>query len=203
MDAPGTKEIDMEITIKCDKKDYFNCSMYYIRRYFGLREIILMLILLVAGILLLLFANTVFILVMFGLTVAVLLFTVILFVWTSVSGYKHDLVKQGIAYNKINFDEKQMNVAFLDKGGEHLLDEIYEYSKIEAVVIKKDFIYIYAGIAIFFYVKRKNFDEETFLKLCNYLRENVPAEKFKFKTVKRIYPKKKKVTIDGSEENKK
>ncbi len=193
----------MEITVKCDKKDYFNCSMYYIRRYFGLREIILMSILLIAGILLLLFANTVFILVMFGLTVAVLLFTVILFIWTSVSGYKHDLVKQGIAYNKINFDEKQMSVSFLNVGGEHILDEIYEYSKIEAVVIKKDFIYIYAGIAIFFYIKRKNFDEETFLNLCAYLRENVPAEKFKFKTVKRIYPKKKKVTIDGSDENKK
>ncbi len=189
----------MDFLLKCDKKGHFDCSMYYMRRYFGLREILLMTFLLIAGVLLFLFAENIMILIFFGVTVAVLLFTTLLFVWTSISGYKHDLVKQGIAYEKVHLDESNMTVNYLNVGGEQIFSETHDYSAIEAVVIKKNFIYIYAGIAIFYYIRRKDFDEKEYLDICNYLRTYVPAEKFKFKTVKKIYPKKKKITIDSKE----
>lgn len=190
------KEAMMDITVKCNKKDHFNCSMYFMKRYFGLREIILMALLLIAGVLLYVFSDTIIILVFFGITVFVLLLTIVLFVWTSLAGCKHDLVKQGIAWQKIHFGQNEMTVVYLDAGGEQLFTEKHEYSKIEAVVIKKNFIYIYAGVAIFFYIKKSETEGEEFLALCNHLRTFVPAEKFKFKTVKRIYPKKKKITLD-------
>lgn len=189
----------MDFTVKCNKKDFFNCSMYYMRRYFGLREIILMAVLLAAGILLQVFADMFLVLIFFGITLLVVLITVVLFVWTSVSGYKLELEKQGIAYHKIHFDENSMTAVYLNVGGEQIATENFEYSQIEAVVIRKKFIYIYAGVAIFYYLKKEETGEEKLTELAAYLRTNVPKEKFKFKTVKRIYPKKKKISIEETD----
>ncbi len=186
----------MDLQLKTDKKEYFKCSMYYMRRYFGLREIILMSILFIAGMLLYFLADLILILIFFGLTCAVLLVTVVLFVWTSLAGCKHDLEKIGVAAQKLHFDENALNVEFYDKGGELVSCENYEYSQMEAVVVKKRFIYIYAAIAIFFYIKRDKIGDKDFNELGLYLRENVPEAKFKFKTVKRIYPKKEKVKFE-------
>lgn len=189
----------MDFTVKCNKKDYFKCSMYYMRRYFGLRECILLAILLTAGILLQVFADMTLVLIFFGVTMLVVLVTAVLFVWTSVSGYKLELEKQGIAYHKIHFDEDSLTAVYLNAGGEQIATEKFDYSQIEAVVIRKKFIYIYAGVAIFYYLKKEEIGEEKLTDLAAYLRTNVPKEKFKFKTVKRIYPKKKKISIEGND----
>lgn len=189
----------MDFTVKCNKKDYFKCSMYYMRRYFGLRECILLAILLTAGILLQVFADMMLVLIFFGVTMLVVLVTAVLFVWTSVSGYKLELEKQGIAYHKIHFDEDSLTAVYLNAGGEQIATEKFDYSQIEAVVIRKKFIYIYAGVAIFYYLKKEEIGEEKLTDLAAYLRTNVPKEKFKFKTVKRIYPKKKKISIEGND----
>lgn len=189
----------MDFTVKCNKKDYFKCSMYYMRRYFGLRECILLAILLTAGILLQVFADMMLVLIFFGVTMLVVLVTAVLFVWTSVSGYKLELEKQGIAYHKIHFDEDSLTAVYLNAGGEQIATEKSDYSQIEVVVIRKKFIYIYAGVAIFYYLKKEEIGEEKLTDLAAYLRTNVPKEKFKFKTVKRIYPKKKKISIEGND----
>lgn len=189
----------MDFTVKCNKKDYFKCSMYYMRRYFGLRECILLAILLTAGILLQVFADMTLVLIFFGVTMLVVLVTAVLFVWTSVSGYKLELEKQGIAYHKIHFDEDSLTAVYLNAGGEQIATEKFDYSQIEAVVIRKKFIYIYAGVAIFYYLKKEEIGEEKLTDLAAYLRTNVPKEKFKFKTVKRIYPKKKKISIERND----
>lgn len=173
--------------------------MYYMRRYFGLRECILLAILLTAGILLQVFADMTLVLIFFGVTMLVVLVTAVLFVWTSVSGYKLELEKQGIAYHKIHFDEDSLTAVYLNAGGEQIATEKFDYSQIEAVVIRKKFIYIYAGVAIFYYLKKEEIGEEKLTDLAAYLRTNVPKEKFKFKTVKRIYPKKKKISIEGND----
>lgn len=173
--------------------------MYYMRRYFGLRECILLAILLTAGILLQVFADMILVLIFFGVTMLVVLVTAVLFVWTSVSGYKLELEKQGIAYHKIHFDEDSLTAVYLNAGGEQIATEKFDYSQIEAVVIRKKFIYIYAGVAIFYYLKKEEIGEEKLTDLAAYLRTNVPKEKFKFKTVKRIYPKKKKISIEGND----
>lgn len=186
----------MDITINSNKRDYFRCSMYYMRRYFGLREIILLSILLAVGVFLQVFADMFLILIFFGVTLLVVLVTAILFVWTSVAGYKLELDKQGIAVQKIHFDEGCFTAVYLNKVGEQVATEKHDYAKIEAIAAKKDFIYIYAGVAIFYYFTRKELGDERFAELGAYLHNNVPAEKFKFKTVKRIYPKKKKILID-------
>lgn len=185
------------LTIKSDKRDYFACSMYYMRRYFGLRETLLLAFLLVAALLLFFLADSIIILVFFGVTVFILLITVVLFLWTSVSGYKHDFDKQGIAAQKLYFDDDALRVEFYDKGGELLLTETHEYEKLEGVVTKKNFIYIYAAVAIFYYIKRAKTDPAEFAEIGAFLHEHVPEAKFKFKQVKRRYPKKKKVTFDG------
>ncbi len=187
----------MDFTIKTDKNDYFKCSMYYMRRYFGLRETLLLAFLLLAGVLLYVFTGMILILIFFGITCAVLVFTLILFLWTSISGYKHETVKQGIAVHKIHFGEEAMRVGFYSKTGELLLEEEYDYKKIEAVAVKKNFVFIYAGVAIFFYFFRKKIGDTEFAELIDFLRNHLEQSKFRFKQVKRMFPKKKKITFDN------
>lgn len=185
----------MKLEMKSDKKEYYKCSMYYMRRYFGLREILLLAFLLLAALLLYFLADSIIILILFGVTILVLLLTVVLFVWTSIAGWKSDHDKQGVYGARLEFGDESVSVDFLGKGGETLLTEIHEYKKIEAVVIRKNFVYIYAVMAIFYYFPREK--TENFDEFVSFLKEHVPQEKFKFKTVKRIFPKKKKIKIDG------
>lgn len=172
--------------------------MYYIRRYFGLRESILFVVLFAAAMLLFFLANNFIILIFFGITCLVLIITVVLFIWTTVAGWKSDHDKLGVDHIDLHFEEKQLRTEFYKSTGEQVAAEIHDYQKIEAIAIKKNFIYIYAAMAIFYYFRRETMGSEQFEALALYLRENVPKEKFKFKTVKRIFPKKQKVTIDGS-----
>ena len=177
--------------------------MYYIRRYFGLRESILFAILFVAAMLLYFLADNFIILIFFGITCLVLIVTVVLFLWTTVAGWKSDHDKMGVEGIDLHFEDKQLRTEFRSLTGETIVTEIHDYDKIEAVVIKKNFIYIYAMMAIFYYFERKDMGDEQFEELALFLREHLAKEKFKFKTVKRIYPKKQKVTIDGGQGKKK
>ena len=178
--------------------------MYYMRRYFGLRESILFIALFVAAMLLyFLPPHSIIILVFFGVTCLVLIITLVLFIWTTVAGWKNDHERLGVDHIDLHFEETQLRTEFFKANGEQITAEIHDYQKIEAVALKKNFVYIYAAMAIFYYFDRKDLGEEKFTELTDFLREHLPKEKLKFKTVKRIYPKKKKVTIEGSDGKKK
>ena len=97
----------MEIIVNTDKKEYFKCSMYYMRRYFGLREIILLSILLIIGVALFVFAGQVFMLILFAVSVFIILLALTLFLITSVTGYKVDMEKKGVAKQKLEFKEDE------------------------------------------------------------------------------------------------
>lgn len=193
----------MDLKLRADKSEYYKCSMYYMRRYFGLRESILFCLLFVAAMLLFFLAHTIIILIFFGVTCLVLIITLVLFVWTTVAGWKNDHDKLGVDHIDLHFEETQLRTEFFKANGEQITAEIHDYQKIEAVALKKNFVYVYAAMAIFYYFERKDLGDEKFEELTAFLRERLPKEKLKFKTVKRIYPKKKKVTIDGSDGKKK
>lgn len=182
----------MEILLETDKKAYCKCSMYYFRRYFGVREIILMAVLLTAGLLLFFTARAVMVLILFGVTVLVLLFAVLVFVLTTVAGYKNDAVKCGIAYYKLDFTDDAIKIAALNGNKEPLFEDVRRYGSLEAIADRKNFVYIYCAVALFFPFERKILGDETFFGLKEFLRANVPEEKFKFKQTKRIFPKRKK-----------
>ena len=63
----------MTVYVTADKKDYFNCSMYYMRRFFGLREILILAILVIVGLVLFFAMAQTFILILFGVCVVLIL----------------------------------------------------------------------------------------------------------------------------------
>lgn len=184
----------MEITVKTDKKDYFLCSMFLMKKYFGLREIILLSILFVAGLFLYLFNGYILIFILFGVTCALLLFTFILFLWTSISGYKVDVVKKNVGFIKLDFQEKTVVATSLTRTGDFIFSETHFYDKLENIVIKKHKIYIYAGVAIFYYINKNELKLNEATELETLLKSGVPAAKFTFRKRIRTYPKRQKRT---------
>lgn len=182
----------MEITIKTDKKDYFLCSMFLMKKYFGLREIILLSILFVAGLFLYLFNGYILIFILFGITCALLVFTVILFLWTSISGYKVDVIKKNVGFIKLDFQDKVMVATSLTRTGDFVFSETHYYDKLENVVVKKHKIYIYAGVAIFYYINKNELKLNEGEELQTLLKSAVPPEKFNFRKRIRTYPKRQK-----------
>ena len=119
----------MEITIKTDKKEYFKCSMYYMRKYFGLREIILLTLLLGIGLVLFFVAGNVFMLVLFGVSVGIILLALVLFIITGKGGYNVDMVKRGIVEQKLDFQEDALLVTNIDAKGNPIFIETHPYEK--------------------------------------------------------------------------
>lgn len=190
------KTVGFEIMINADKKEYFSCSMYYMRRYLGLREIILLAVLLGLGLGLFFLLNNVFVLILFAVSILIILIATALFLFTARGGYKLDVEKHGIYKQKLEFTEDAILATNYDKSGAPVFIETHPYEKIEAVSVKPKRIYIYAQVSVFYYVFAKHYDAETCEKLADALRKNLKPEAFKFKRRMRRYPKKPKTTLE-------
>ncbi len=196
----------MKVEINADKKRYFQCSMYYMRRYFGLREIILLTLLLGIGLALFFLSGgtQIIMLILFGVSVAIILFAFVLFLWTSTSGYKVDFEMKGIAHQVLEFDEDALHVTNYDKGGKPVFMETHLYNKIDKIAIRKDVIYIYAQVSVFYYITADSLDATQRTELIELLHRHIDDESvFKIKKTYRVFPKKKKVTLEPDEKNKK
>lgn len=168
--------------------------MYYLRRFLGLREIILVALLFAIS-MWLYFAYEIFIaLIFFGITFVLILIAIALFLVTGVLGYKHDFEKTQIAYHQMEFFPDRFLVTSLDKIGEVKYSEEHLYEKIEKIALRKKAIYIYAGVAINYYVTAED-KEIDLATLKEFLIKNVKPEKFKIKKTIRKYPKKKKIML--------
>ena len=194
------KNVGLELYIDADKDEYFKCSMYYMRRYFGLREIILLAILLGLGLALFFVLNNLFVLILFAVSVVIILIALTLFIVTARGGYKLDVIKRGVYRQKLEFTEEAILVTNYDKTGTPLFIETHPYEKIEAVSIKEKRIYIYAQTSVFYYIWAKHYEKETCEKLTEILTKYIRPEAFKMKRRYRKYPKKKKVTLDEDQQ---
>lgn len=186
----------MEIIVNTDKKEYFKCSMYYMRRYFGLREIILLSILLIIGVALFVFAGQMFMLILFAVSVFIILLALTLFLITSVTGYKVDMEKKGIAKQKLEFKEDALLVTNIDKSGTPIFIETHYYDKLDKISIKKKRIYIYAQVSVFYYISADKIDAETREALVDFLQSHVREDAFRIKKTHRALPKRKKLTLE-------
>ncbi len=183
--------------MNADKKAYFKCSMYYMRKYFGLREIILLSILLGIGLALLFTSGTFFILILFGVCVLIIGFAFVLFLWTAISGYKVDYEKLGIEKKVLRFGEESFEAISLDKYGKELYKETHFYDKLDKISIRKNVIYIYAQVSVFYYITPESLSDSERKEFVDLLHERVRSEDtFKIKKTYRIYPKKKKITLE-------
>lgn len=194
---PEVKNVGLELFIDADRKEYFSCSMYYFRRYFGLREITLLLVLLGLGLALFFLLNNLFVLILFAVSIVIISIAVVLFLVTARGGYKLDVEKQGIYRQKLEFTDDAILATNYDKSGDPVFIETHPYEKIEAVSIKPKRIYIYAQVSVFYYIFAEHYDAETREKLTDILKKNLRPEAFHFRRKRRKYPKSRKTEIQG------
>ncbi len=193
------RSVGPTIFIDTNKDDYFKCSMYYMRRYFGLREIIVLSVLLIAGLVLFFVMGNAFILILFGISVLLILIALVLFILTSSGGYKVDMEKKGIVKQKLEFNEDALVVTNIDYNGNPVFIETHPYDRIEKISVGKKRIYIYAQVSVFYYIWAKNYEPEVCEQISSFLKKILPAEKFKIRKRYRGLPKKKKLTLEEDE----
>ena len=186
----------MELYIDLNPKDYFRCSMYYMRKFFGIREIILLTILFVVGMVLFIFADNIFMLILFAVSVGIILIALVLFLITAKGGYKVDMEKQGIVKQKLEFTEDAILATSFDKKGNPIFVETHPNEKIDKIAITKKAIYIYAQASVFYYIVAANYDDDTRINLVEFLHSHFPENTFKMKKTIRSLPKKKKLTLE-------
>lgn len=189
----------LTIYIDADKDAYFKCSMYYMRKFFGVREIILLTLLLAVALVLFFVMANLFLLILFGVSVVIILIALVLFIITSHGGYELDVVKKGIYRQKLEFTEDALLVTNMDKAGTPIFIETHPYEKLDKVSVKEKRIYIYAQVSVFYYIVAEKYDQETCEKLVDFLRSHVPESTMKMKKTYRIFPKKKKLTLEEDE----
>lgn len=187
------------IFINVNKDDYFKCSMFYMRRYFGLREIIVLTLLLTAGLALFFAMGNAFILILFAISVVLILIVLVLFILTSTGGFKVDMEKKGIVKQKLEFNEDALVVTNIDYNGNPVFIETHPYDRIEKISVGKKRIYIYAQVSVFYYIWAKNYEPEVCEQISSFLKKTLPAEKFKIRKRYRGLPKKKKLTLEEDE----
>lgn len=174
--------------IKIDEKEYFRCNMFYLRKYLSLREIILVLLLLIGGIMFLIMWDSIIILILGFVTVGLILIAIALFIITAKAGYKQDYKKQNIVAQNLIFDEKLFTVESLNPVGEILYTEKYNYSDIDKIALRKENIYLYPGVATSFYIYPDAVKDCGYGDLRLFLIDRVDKSKFKMKTRVKQFP---------------
>ncbi|MFA5449105.1 MAG: hypothetical protein WC292_01515 [Clostridia bacterium] len=167
------------------KKDYISANLYYLRKFVGIREIVLAVFLLAAGLTLYFWVGNLFILIMCGITV-VLMAGALLFYWgTAVAGYKMEFEKRDAVRWEFFFEKEEFTADVFEQGGEEKFSDKITYDSLDKVAIKKDRVYIYASAAIVFYIRHQDFTQGNFIEFCDFIKAAVTPDKLKMKTKRR------------------
>lgn len=174
--------------ININNKDYFNCSMFYIRKYISAKEIILLGVLLTAALLFWFTLENILIFYMFLVTVLLIALSALLFVITALAGYKTDYVKRGVTKHILSFNEWGFVVDSFNARGDKTFSERINFKNVDKAAFRKDRIYIYAGVAAPYYILSSAMLEGDYEELKTFLMNNLDRYKFKMKTKVRQFP---------------
>lgn len=174
--------------VKIDKKEYLKLSMHNMKRFLGMKQLALYLILLGAGLGLFFGFGIWLFLLLFGIVNLLVIAAVSVFIGTSFVGYKYEFVKTGVMAERITVLEDEIVCENLDKDGKVVFEESHEKSKIDKLALKKDRIYIFRSTAVYYYIKQGDVENGRFFELQNYLKETYPPLVFQLRKKLKMYP---------------
>ncbi len=174
--------------INITKKDYVNCSLFYIRKYISLRELVLLAVLFIAAVVFLIFFESILVFVMFLVTLLLMGLSVLLFVVTAYAGYKTEYKKRGVEKHFLIFNNKGFTADSYNDKSEKVFTENFTFNGIDKVAFRKDRIYIYGGVATHFYILPEAMVDGGYDELREFLVEKVEESKFRMKTKYRQFP---------------
>ncbi|MDD4316328.1 MAG: hypothetical protein PHC84_04110 [Clostridia bacterium] len=174
--------------INIEKKHYINCSLFYIRKYISLRELILLAVLFVAAMLFWIGMGSILVFVMFVVTLLLMGFSVLLFIVTAYAGYSTEYKKRRIVKHFLIFNDKGFIADSYNDKNEKVFTENFAFQNIDKVAFRKDRIYIYGGVATHFYLLPDDVLEGAYEELKTFLIEKIDPKKFRMKTKYRQFP---------------
>lgn len=151
--------------------------MYYLRRFVSVKEPILLGVLIIIGILLLIFTQRMFVIIMCGVVVVIIGIAFLIYAITSIKGYNLEFKKREATHWEMFFNETGYMVDTYEKNGEVKYTEKKLFAEVDRVAILKDKVYIYATPAVVYYVLPNSFSEGNFPEFCEWLKTVVPPEK--------------------------
>ncbi|MCL2630109.1 MAG: hypothetical protein FWD49_01130 [Firmicutes bacterium] len=165
--------------IPINKSDFLILNAYYLRKYIGLREFILLAVLFTLGSLLYFMSGLPLIFILACVTLGVIFLGVFVFIFTSVKGYDLEFTKRGAYKWQIKFYEDTFEVTQCERDKDY--NETRKYQDIEKLALKKDRVFIYGSASVMFYIKHNHFTEGDFANFCEFLKTKVTAEQLRMK----------------------
>lgn len=173
-----------------NRSGFVACSMFYLRKYLGWKEFVLELLLGVVGVVLFLMNISFLMLILFAVTVILTLFCVLFYYATAVAGYKIEYEKRGVCNQVLTFSEVGFSVDNYEQKGKKKFTDKFLYADIDRIAIQsaKNRIYIFATVALSYYITRESVAEGKFDELATFLTLNVDPQKFKMRQKKKRRP---------------
>lgn len=178
-----------EIKQKVDKKEFIKCNTYFLRKFFGLKETIMLLLLLMAGLILFLVYSNALMLIMFVIVCLSILLALAFYFVTVNKGWKLEFEKAGIKEQILLFKGEILRVTSLNDLGETVNEDEYEIKNVDKVAFRKGKIYYFQGVATMFYIYPDAFLQGDYEKLREKLATTLDINKFKMKTRRKTFPR--------------
>ena len=172
-------------TVKINKKDYMACSRYYLRKYVGVKEFILVLALLVGAFVMYFAFGQLIVAILAAVTIVLMGGAVLVYLFVSQKNYTEEFEKRHTTSWDFAFHEDGFDITVNEQGGEDAYTEKRSYDQVEKVALKKDRAYIYAGAASVYYIKYDSMTEGTFIEFCEFAKNKIDPYKFKMKDKRR------------------
>lgn len=174
-----------EATVDINAKDYNACTLYYLKKFVGVKEYILVGFLLIGGLVLFFAFNQWLILALCGVTVLLMAAAIVVYIALARKGYREEFVKRNTHEWKFAFHEEEFTVETLEENGEKPYTEKFSYDRVERVALRKDRVYIYCGAALSYYIRYDNMTTGTFIDFCEFVKKKIEPAKFKMKEGRR------------------
>jgi hypothetical protein len=153
--------------VEINRKDFLLANANYLKKYIGLREYILLALLLGASIFLV-FAQIYWVFILFGVTVFIILFCLGLFMVVANKGYTVEFEKRRATKWEINFFGDTFSVKQFE--GDKEYNENYKYTEIEKLLVRRAVVYVYCGTATAYYIKPNSFAEGDFISFIDFIK---------------------------------
>ena len=160
-------------------------NVYYLRRFFGVREGILVALLLIGGLVLLFAFDQWLIMLLAGLTVVIMIAAMAVYLALANKGYREEYEKRHTEKVNISFDAEDFTVEVMEERGERSYSERRGYDAVEKIALLKDRLYLFLGAGVAYYVKYGDLTEGDFGNLCEFLKSKVNPLAFKMRDSRR------------------
>ncbi len=167
--------------IDINEKDYLKCNRYYLKKYLGIREYILVALLICGGLFLYLAFDQWLILLLCGIAVLLMAIAVLVYLVVARKSFREEFTKRNTYIWEIRFLEDEFEVTTLEENGEKPYTEKRPYATIDKVAVLKDRVYIFAGPATMYYIKYDAMTEGNFIEFCEFVKKKIEPSKFKMK----------------------